>query len=443
MKKLIAALLLSLLLIIPINASATNEFLPQSLRVGLEREFENVSRISIDNNYLSVGHNIGGVFTQIKTVESAGGFTVTAGGGQFALYSGNQAVMNLDDSAYAIQIRDGNGGNVELDGTHSIGIIELYRKSKQNITAVNVLTPDEYLYSIVASEMTFDFHAEALKAQGVAARNYLLTRMGIHKSEGYDMCDSGHCLLYRGASRNHELSNAAVDATSGQLIYYEGLPISATFFSSSGGSTDNAENVWNEAVPYLRGVSDMIEYEAPTWTRTFSWNEITNLLAADNTYIGTANGMAVTKTGAGGRVLELTIYATSGKKVIDKEDIRSFFSPSRDGSLDSRNFSIIGGDSAREDTTMTATNGTIISMAPGSAYYVLNNDGQASALNRPPRIYSLRVATSVSGGNGVTIEGSGWGHGVGLSQRGAEGLARQGYSYLDILHHYYTGVEIY
>jgi stage II sporulation protein D len=431
------------LLIFPVNASASNEFLPQYIRVGLEREFENVSRISIDNSYLSVGYNVDGVFSPIQTVESANGFTVTASGGQFTLYSGNQAVMNLDDSVYPIQIRDGNGGSVELDGTPYLGIIELHRKSRQSMTAVNVLTPDQYLYSIVATEMTFDFHAEALKAQGVAARNYLLTRLGIHSSDGYDVCDSGHCLLYRGASRNHELSNAAVDATSGQLIYYEGLPISATFFSSSGGSTDNAENVWNEAVPYLRGVSDMIEYEAPIWTRSFSWNEITNLLAADNTYIGNANGMAVTKTGAGGRVLELTIYGTSGKKVIEKEDIRSFFSPSSDGTLDSRNFSIVGGDSSREDTTMTATNGTILSMAPGSAYYVLTDDGQASALNRPPRIYSLRVATSVSGGSGVTIEGSGWGHGVGLSQLGAEGLARQGYSYLDILHHYYTGVEIY
>jgi stage II sporulation protein D len=441
-KRFIFALFISFFIFFPVNVSASHNFLPQYIRVGLEREFENVSRISIDNSVLSVGYNVDGTFKPIQTVESASGFTVTAGSGQFTLSSGNQAVINLDDSVYPIQIRDGNGGNVKLDGSPYIGTIELYRKSRQSITAVNVLTPDEYLYSIVPSEMSFDFHAEALKAQSVAARNYLLTRLGIHKSDGYDMCDSGHCLLYRGASRNHELCTAAVDATSGQLIYYEGLPISATFFSSSGGSTDNAENVWNEAVPYLRGVSDTIEYEAPTWTRSFSWNEITSLLAADNVNIGTANGMAVTKLGAGGRVLELTIYGTSGQKVIKKEEIRSFFSRSSEGSLDSRNFFIVGGDEARQDVTMTATNGFEQSLMPGSAYYVLS-DGQAAVLNKPPSVLNYRTATSVSGGSGVTLKGSGWGHGVGLSQRGAEGLARQGYTYLDILYHYYTGVEIY
>jgi stage II sporulation protein D len=445
MKRIILGLFLSLIFFFPKNTSASQSFLPGLIRVGLAREFSNVGRITISNTYLAVGYNVNGAFSPLQSVQSTSGFIIQVeSNGQMNLYSGNQVVLNLDDSVYPIQIKDGNGGNVSLNGSPYMNTVELYRASKKNITAVNVLTPDEYLYSVVPSEMAVDFHFEALKAQSVAARNYLVTRMGIHKSEGYDMCDAGHCMMYRGASRNHEVGIRAVDETAGQMIYYQGQPINATFFSSSGGSTDNAENVWTEAVPYLRGVPDTAEHEPRVWTRSFTWDELTRLLVANNISIGIANNMAVTKMGEGGRVLELTISAASGQKVLEKEEIRTFFSPSEGGSLDSRNFSVTGGTGAALPvTTMMATNGVVLSMSPGNAYYVLSSFGQATMLSGQPNVHNLRSMSSVSGGTGVTLSGSGWGHGVGMSQRGAEGLARQGYTYRDILLHYYTGVEIY
>jgi stage II sporulation protein D len=445
MKRFLLCFVLSLTLFFPIKSSASQSLLPGLIRVGLERWVSNASRITIENTHLSVGYNVNGAFSPMQSVQSASGFTVVVeAGGRMNLYSGSQIVLHLDDSANAIQIRDGSGGHVMLNNSPYMNTVELYRPSKGNITAVNVLTPDEYLYSIVLTEMAEDFHIEALKAQSIAARNYLFTRLRTHESQGYHVCDSGHCLLYRGANRNKEIGIRAVDETSGQMIYSQGQPINATFFSSSGGTTDNAENVWSEAVPYLRGVSDTVEHEPPVWTRSFTWNDLTNLLVANNISIGAANNVAVTKIGAGGRVLELTISASSGQKVLEKEEIRSFFSPSEEGELDSRNFTVTGGaGAALQVTTLTATNGVVLSMAPGSDYYALSAYGEPFMLNAQPNVYNLHSMTSVNGGSGVTFSGSGWGHGVGLSQRGAEGLARQGYTYRDILLHYYTGVEIY
>jgi stage II sporulation protein D len=318
----------------------------------------------------------------------------------------------------------------------------------RGITAVNILTMDEYLYGVVGAEMAAHFHIEALKAQAVAARSYALTRMGIHRGNNYDLCDQGHCQAFRGMTSEHEPAIRAVNETAGQVIYYDNEPINAVYFSSSGGSTDSSENVWNEALPYLRGVTDPMEHEPRVWNRFFTWSELTALLQAGDPSVGAANRIAITRTSPAGRVQELTVYGTGGEKVLTKEEIRMFFAASPGGMLESRSFSI-GEGNINPAAAMTATSGHQIRSGPVNTFYVLNPDGTAALLQSAAVhngvstfTYNPSQPMQASGGDGVTFSGSGWGHGVGMSQRGAEGMAQRGYSYIQILHHYYTNVMI-
>jgi stage II sporulation protein D len=301
--------------------------------------------------------------------------------------------------------------------------------------------------------MDEQFHLEALKAQAVAARTYALYKKGIHSDDGYDLCDGSHCLTYRGFSGENNITIQAVNETSGRVMTYEGKAINAVYFASSGGVTDSSENVWNEPVPYLRGVSDPIEYEASVWARSFSYGEIQSLLASDGVNIGTVTGVSVTRTSDLGRVQELTIHGTAGNKTYTKEGIRTFFSGSKGGSLSSRYFTMNGNTLPGGNTSVTEVmlyDGLIAERRPTASLFAVSADGMPVALTAPEISDGVNYAAgggsktldiAVPGGD-VVFVGSGWGHGVGLSQRGAEGLARSGMVYDQILRHYYTGITI-
>jgi stage II sporulation protein D len=312
---------------------------------------------------------------------------------------------------------------------------------------------DEYLYSVVPVEMGEDFHLEALKAQSGAARTSAFYKKGIHADDGYDLCDGSHCLSYRGVSSENDITIQAVNETSGRVMTYEGEAINAVYFASSGGVTDSSENVWNEPVPYLRGVNDPVEHEPSVWARSFSYGEIQSLLASDGVNIGTVTSVSITRTSDLGRVQELTIQGTAGTETYTKEGIRTFFSGTKGGSLDSRYFTLGGNTLSGGGTSVTEVmlyDGLIAARTSVAHLFAVSADGVPVALAAP----QITDGTSYAAGGGpkkldiavpggdVAIVGSGWGHGVGLSQRGAEGLAQSGQAYDQILRHYYTGIVI-
>jgi len=304
----------------------------------------------------------------------------------------------------------------------------------------------ECLYLVVASEMSSSFHIEALKAQAVAARSYILNRRGAHSPANYNLCDAGSCPHNK--SHVKEPIMRAVNETRGVVMTYEGRVINASYFSSSGGVTDDSENVWQEALPYLRSVSDPFEYEPRLWTRTFSLNEITSLSIENGEYIGAVSGVSITRKSANGRVQELTIKGSAGSVILLKEEIRTFFSKSDGGSLSSRNFIIEGARGEAESSLVAVTDGNVIYSSPYSILYYYTVNGSAAVAGnvaaydgKSVAVYGAQSAAGSSDGNSVTFTGSGWGHGVGLSQRGAEGFAQRGYDYVSILKHYYSGAE--
>jgi len=398
---------------------------------------------------------------------SLGGVAISSGNNRVSVSANGQIVLISDNGSVNLQVRDIQG-ITSLGVRRYRGVIELARFRGQNITAVNVLNLEDYLLSVVPSEMPAGWHMEALKAQAVAARTYAAFRLGSLAERGYDLCDTVFSQVYLGVSNEHQNTTYAVNATRGLMMFHNNQLIEAVYFSSSGGFTENSENVWIEARPYLRSVADIYDTTGLQWTRSLSLTQLTQLLSTHNINIGNASGVQLTTT-ANGRVQEVMITGTNGNHTVRSEAIRSFFTPS----LESRNFSIQGGTAAgsvvlpgTNATTSSAgrlahvrTNsgtfnvepsGLQIVTATGNAVLgtgnivVASRDGNFALQTTSGQVAAPgQTAQMISStGYNIIFVGRGWGHGVGMSQHGANGMAAAGYNFRQILHHYYSGVDI-
>jgi len=400
MKKLLFLLFMALLAPAFISVQASNR--PTHLRVGLLSDFSNRSAITLNNAVIIYG---GQNFLQ----SNSGSFQVRPyGGHQIALYDGNTRVRTMCSSTL---IMDALGEPIRLDGRAYRGGAEFARLG-HGITAVNIVSVEEYLFSVVPSEMPASWHPEALKAQAVAARTYAFSGSA---HVGFDVCDRVCCQVYRGVEWEHENTTAAVLATAGLAIYFNGQLIDAVYFASSGGFTENSENVWQEPRPYLVSVSDPHEHEPVIWTRSFTLAEI-----GPN-----VTGVSIGSVLPSGRVESLIIHQTHGNRVLTREEIRTFFNPA----LSSRMFTL--GDQAPPEMVFVFDGNQTIAL-PSQGLHIIS--AQGISVQQPQQ-----VTTS---GNDVVFTGRGFGHGVGMSQRGAEGMARRGYTFREILSHFYTGITI-
>ena len=142
----------------------------------------------------------------------------------------------------------------------------LYRGSIQvdvaagKLRAINFVGLEQYLYGVVPSEMPYTWLPEALKAQAVAARSYALAT---RKTGAFDLYPDTRSQVYLGIQHEKPSTNAAVDATAGKVVLYEGQVAKTFFFSTSGGRTASAEDVWGDAVPYLVSVPDPYDTISP------------------------------------------------------------------------------------------------------------------------------------------------------------------------------------
>jgi len=135
------------------------------------------------------------------------------------------------------------------------GRIEVFTNLRGSLTVVNELGLEDYVRGVVANELSPGGYPaiEALKAQAVAARTYALKNRGQFMSQGFDLLPTTRSQVYRGLTSENPLSSRAVDETRGLIATYNGEPINALYTSTCGGRTENSENVFNEAIPYLRG----------------------------------------------------------------------------------------------------------------------------------------------------------------------------------------------
>jgi peptidoglycan hydrolase-like amidase len=178
---------------------------------------------------------------------------------------------------------------LQVDDRTYRGVVDVFGNSRNTFTIVNELPLEEYLLGVVPNELsplTFG-QIEALKAQAVAARTYIVKNMGQYKGEGYDICDTDSCQVYMGAGTEDALATRAVNETRGVIATFNGQPINALYSSTCGGKTESSENIFDEKLPYL--VSVVCQYKHPEPKHFSTTRNIPDFKAAVLTVAGVAN----------------------------------------------------------------------------------------------------------------------------------------------------------
>lgn len=239
------------------------------------------------------------------------------------------------------------------------------RASDGNITVINYVGLEDYVKGVLPYEIDPDWPAEAQKAQAVCARSFAL---GTSKhNEYYELCNTTNCQVYLGANRATEASDAAVDATQGEYLTYNGEPVIGYFFSSDGGATEDAVNVWGGDYPYLQGKEDPYETYDSSWSVTLTAEEIRQKLVSAGYSIGTVANVEVTKRTDTDNVNEVTVTDTTGKQVvIRRDDCRTVFG------LDSIRYTITPNASA--STAAPLPQSTSVKVQPST--HVVTVDGE-------------------------------------------------------------------
>ncbi|MCT4612042.1 MAG: SpoIID/LytB domain-containing protein [Clostridia bacterium] len=338
---------------------------------------------------------------------------------------------------------------INLDKNSYRGKLILKRYNGAGLIPINYIDLDEYLKGVVSSEMESHYEIEALKAQAVAARNYaaLNVQNSKHASAGYHICDSEHCQAYKGYTNETEKGNRAVKETEDEFLLYGDSVIRTYYSASSGGYTEDITNVWGSVKPYLVGVVDEYE-EDDVWTREYTSSQLAS--RADSKYdknIGSFKNLEPVSYTRYGRITSLNINGSKGSLTVSKDRIRSFFPvyytdrgkrrckstrfyvklQNGDYSFYMQADNKFGADKIGEITVLSA-NGS--GKVKKDEVYVLSKDG-----SRKQEVYNKDK-------NKIVIEGNGFGHGVGMSQMGANAYAKNGYTYDEILTHYYTGTVL-
>ena len=239
------------------------------------------------------------------------------------------------------------------------------RASDGNITVINYVGLEDYVKGVLPYEIDPDWPAEAQKAQAVCARSFAL---GTSKhNEYYELCNTTNCQVYLGANRATEASDAAVDATQGEYLTYNGEQVIGYFFSSDGGATEDAVNVWGGDYPYLQGKEDPYETYDSSWSVTLAAEEIRQKLVSAGYSIGTVANVEVTRRTDTDNVNEVTVTDTTGKQVvIRRDDCRTVFG------LDSIRYTITPNASA--STAATLPQSTSVKIQPST--HVVTVDGE-------------------------------------------------------------------
>lgn len=353
---------------------------------------------------------------------------------------------------------------IKIGNTLYRGQVEFLRKTGSDMTIINVLPVEEYLYGVIPSELEAGSNPEALKAQAVAARTYTYLRINNPKlnnhleNYGFNLCASIHCQVYNGVDgKNGENANTnkAVDDTKDLVVTYKGQLAETLYFASSGGKTEDGSNVWIGA-DYLKSVEDSYELGISTnynWKKTFTVEELNQKYK-----LGTVTSIEVTKYSEAGRPIELIIKSVENPEGVikTKDSCRTFLSlPSQWYTVSTNADVKIKVNNENEGTNEGAAgdenkdeNGDEIQIisTPLSSLKVITANGRL-LLADPNRAVTIKGAngTSTTVSSSPTefyFEGKGNGHAVGMSQEGAKGMANAGFTFDQILKHYYTGVEI-
>lgn len=329
--------------------------------------------------------------------------------GQFFVLNGEGELTSFNSvaSPYAASpqkksaLASGDGLNLVslIDGAASAkyrGSLE-FRVENGKLAVVNQLNIEDYLCGVVPAEIPPAWPKEALKAQAVAARNYALQRVEVTRGSNYNVVNDQLSQVYRGYDAETPATNQAVEETRGMVMTSRGSLITAFFHACSGGYTENSEDVWLEQLPYIKGKADPYDKNDThyNWQVDYTVEQLVAKLQSSGYNLAALEDIEeLARTSSGTRIKSI---AVSGQGTLG-EPVR-----------------------------------TVIS----------NADKVRHALGLKSSLFTLEKVYDQEGIlQGVKIHGSGSGHGLGMSQWGARGMAAQGYNFQDILKYYYTGINI-
>lgn len=254
-------------------------------------------------------------------------YTVKRGGSTVKLYDGDDLIESYSG---ALLITDA-GSPVTLYGTAIGGVrdgqyrggLEFSTSALGGMNVVNALGLDEYVQGVVPGEVPTSWNAEALKAQAVAARSYALaTDAG---GSLFDQYPDTRSQVYRGAKAEVRSTNAAVQATTDEVVKYKGKTIATFFFSTSGGRTENVENVFYGAkpAPYLKSVEDPYDDGSPRHRWTIRYSQATMQAKLGDLVKGRLKSIKVTRRGVSPRVVKATVVGTRGSAETNGATLRA------------------------------------------------------------------------------------------------------------------------
>ncbi|MGM9991741.1 MAG: SpoIID/LytB domain-containing protein [Candidatus Bruticola sp.] len=380
-------------------------------------------------------------------------------------YSDGEA-LSIDDPGICTLTLSNEQTNSKTQAAYRGSLTFAIKPDETNptISVVNNVTIEDYLKGVVPSEVPASFDNEALKAMACVARSYTLANLGRHSKEGFDLCAGTHCHVYGGAKVENANVNAQIEATKGLIVCSGKLIADTRYHAVCGGMGESIENVWDKAQPtsYLTTSSDAVnglswnsgreetydsyyesyegDYQEPSaepfssvnpsaiventpqlekrfrafidnplasycmkaklfrWQASYSSADFQRMIreslpvlcGVEDFSIGGVTDIKVVKRTGSGRVAELSIVTDRGSFSISGDKIRW----------------IIGG-------------GKINPLGLKSTLFYVYKDNDT-----------------------IIFKGGGWGHGVGLCQEGAQGRAKSGQSYTDIIKHYYPGCEL-
>jgi len=361
-----------------------------------------------------------------SVLDPRGNIEILDAKGRPRAYADSRVFISSDAPIEILDVPFGHGfwSSGKREDRRYLGPIEIIVDKRGKLAAVNEVKMEEYVKGIVPVEIRLSAHEEALKVQAISARTEAIAKLGIqHAFDPFDFCASQHCQEFGGLTRRTARTDAAVEATRGLVLMRDGSLVDAVYSANCGGHTEHNENVWSSRPDKaLRGVSDLYSnpesFDSPIrpsqierwlkhspraycsdrrvgdrrkfrWKVRYSASELTRIVNKSRR-VGNIKDIKVLSRGVSGRARRIKIVGSRNTAIINKElPIRRVL-----GGLKSSMFIV----ETKRDSS-----------------------GNAASF---------------------TFHGGGWGHGVGMCQSGAEGMALRGFECDEILRHYYTGTEI-
>lgn len=457
---LILALIMTALLCAPVAAYAEEE----------EALEEEPVAIETDDTFIAVGIKYGSSAVDRVDMYSDYGFqivdtteglveTLPLTGYTHLVITAENGIVNVADENGTTLVTDLGKNDVIMNGDwqgegsfkSSVnsrtyrGGLKFYVRDNGDINVINYLSLDHYLYGVIQGEMGHQNPLESLKAQTVAARSYAMTNVGRHRSEGFDVCNVSHCQMYYGVDYEKEKTIQAVDETSDLVIWYNGKIVPAYYSKNNGGYIQNSEDVWGNETGYLKAKEDTWSPEYK-WTASYGWEDLEERI----TDIGRIKDAYISQWTDNGNVYEMTFVGSLGTKTLLREKVRTTLGGSTCKSL---RFDVEGGSgktivipakavvlgaggtkSEREEIQVYGGEGTLYSYDSLDGMKVLGAGGTKTLTDTETK--------SMASEEGITLTGYGYGHGLGMAQDSAIAMGEAGLTFEEILHFFYTDIEI-